>query len=52
MAQGKLEKDPDLLMDQMRAIDNKWLIQGPLLKCDEKLSQESMNVSTRLFQSK
>ncbi len=29
-AQGKLEKDSDLLIDQIRAIDNKRLIDGPL----------------------
>lgn len=29
-AQGKLEKDSDLLIDQLRAIDNKRLMQGPL----------------------
>ena len=34
-AQDKLEKDSDLLMDQVRAIDNKRLNQGPLLKCDK-----------------
>jgi mRNA interferase MazF len=37
-AGDKLEKDSDLLIDQMRAIDNKRLIQGPLLRCDEKLT--------------
>jgi mRNA interferase MazF len=32
-AQGGLDKDSDLLLDQLRAIDNKRLIQGPLLQC-------------------
>ena len=32
-AQGGLDKDADLLLDQLRAIDNKRLIQGPLLQC-------------------
>ena len=32
--QEKLEKDSDLLIDQIRAIDNKRFIQGPLLQCD------------------
>lgn len=36
-ASGRLEKDSDLLIDQIRAIDNKRLIQGPLLKCEESL---------------
>lgn len=29
-AQDNLEKDSDLLIDQIRAIDNKRLVQGPL----------------------
>ena len=29
-AQGKLRKDSDLLLDQLRAIDNQRLIEGPL----------------------
>ncbi len=29
-AQGKLRKDSDLLLDQLRAIDNQRLIDGPL----------------------
>ncbi|OGT60157.1 MAG: transcription elongation factor GreAB [Gammaproteobacteria bacterium RIFCSPHIGHO2_12_FULL_45_12] len=33
-AAGKLKKDSDLLIDQIRAIDNKRLISGPLLCCD------------------
>ena len=34
-AQEKLEKDSDIMIDQIRAIDNKRLIKGPLLKCNE-----------------
>jgi len=34
-ALGKLEKDSDLLVDQLRAIDNRRLIEGPLLLLDE-----------------
>ena len=30
-AQGRLDRDSDLLVDQLRAIDNKRLIDGPLL---------------------
>jgi mRNA interferase MazF len=33
-AQGGLDKDSDLLIDQLRAIDNKRLIDGPLLRLD------------------
>ncbi|MGH8397114.1 MAG: type II toxin-antitoxin system PemK/MazF family toxin [Gammaproteobacteria bacterium] len=32
-AQDDLDKDSDLLLDQLRAIDNKRLVQGPLLQC-------------------
>ncbi|MEX5213909.1 MAG: type II toxin-antitoxin system PemK/MazF family toxin [Nitrospiraceae bacterium] len=31
-AQGKLRKDSDLLVDQLRAIDNHRLIEGPLTR--------------------
>ena len=33
-AQGGLNQDSDLLIDQLRAIDNKRLIEGPLLRLD------------------
>jgi mRNA interferase MazF len=36
-AQGGLEKDSDLLVDQLRAIDNRRLIQGPLLALDDEM---------------
>lgn len=32
-ASDKLEKDSDLLIDQLRAIDNKRFKNGPLLRC-------------------
>ena len=32
-AQAGLDKDSDLLLDQLRAIDNQRLIQGPLTQC-------------------
>lgn len=35
-AQDRLEKDSDLLIDQLRAIDNKRLIEGPLLQLDNE----------------
>ena len=35
-AQGTLHKDSDLLVDQLRAIDNKRLIEGPLLRLDDQ----------------
>lgn len=36
-AGDRLEKDSDLLIDQIRAIDNKRFLEGPLLRCDEAL---------------
>ena len=36
-AGDKLKKESDLLVDQMRAIDNKRLSKGPLLKCPPTL---------------
>ncbi len=36
-ATEKLKKDSDLLVDQLRAIDNKRLVKGPLLKCSPSL---------------
>ena len=36
----KLAKDSDLLVDQMRAIDNKRLVEGPLLRCPPPLLTE------------
>lgn len=32
-AQGRLKQDSDLLLDQLRAIDNQRLVDGPLLQC-------------------
>ncbi len=37
VAQGRLDKDSDLLVDQLRAIDNKRLIEGPLLRLDDEV---------------
>jgi mRNA interferase MazF len=36
MAQDGLDKDSDLLIDQLRAIDNKSLVGGPLLHLDSE----------------
>jgi mRNA interferase MazF len=35
-----VEKDSDLLIDQMRAIDNRRFIKGPLAKCPLRVMQE------------
>lgn len=37
VAHGKLKHDSDLLIDQLRSIDNRRLTDGPLMRCDEKL---------------
>lgn len=37
VAQGGLDKDSDLLIDQLRAIDNKRLIEGPLLRLGDEV---------------
>ena len=34
-AQSSLRRDPDLLIDQLRAIDNRVLVKGPLSRLDE-----------------
>lgn len=39
-AREGLNKDSDLLIDQIRAIDNKRLISGPLLLLDDEFMQE------------
>ena len=33
LPEGRLKKDSDLLLDQLRAIDNARLIEGPMLQC-------------------
>lgn len=35
-AQGRLKKDSDLLLDQLRAIDNERLTEGPLAQCSSQ----------------
>jgi mRNA interferase MazF len=36
-AREKLQKDSDIMIDQIRTIDNKRLVEGPLCKCDIRL---------------
>ena len=40
LAQDKLEKDSDLLIDQLRAIDNVRLLTGPLMRCEPIILKE------------
>jgi mRNA interferase MazF len=39
-AGGKLDQDSDLLIDQIRSIDNKRFLEGPLFKCEEGLTKK------------
>ena len=39
-AQAELKYDSDLLIDQIRAIDNKRLIEGPLCQCNNTLMKQ------------
>ena len=39
-AHNQLEKDSDLLIDQIRAIDNRRFRQGPFTKCDNILMKK------------
>ena len=39
-ALSQLEKDSDLLIDQIRSIDNKRLVKGPLAQCSLRLMVE------------
>src|SRR5712691_3914227 len=36
---GRLRKESDLLIDQLRAIDNRRLVEGPLTRVDARLMQ-------------
>ena len=36
-AHGRLKHDSDLLIDQLRALDNRRLTEGPLTRCDRQL---------------
>lgn len=42
-AHGRLKKDSDLLLDQLRAIDNARLIEGPLLQCSPQVMLQVRN---------
>jgi len=39
-AQARLDKASDLLIDQLRAIDNRRLISGPLMTCTHAFMQQ------------
>ncbi|MEI7639456.1 MAG: type II toxin-antitoxin system PemK/MazF family toxin [Syntrophus sp. (in: bacteria)] len=39
-AAGDLDQDSDLMIDQIRAIDNQRLIKGPLLQVDKEFLEQ------------
>ena len=45
-AQSSLQRDSDLLIDQIRAIDNRILVKGPLARLDEA-SMERVSIAVR-----
>lgn len=55
-AHARLERDSDLLVDQMRAIDNRRLVTGPLAHCGGEFMQrvdeaicEVLDITQRLL---
>ena len=48
-AEERLAKDSDLLVDQIRAIDNKRLVDGPLLQCPLTLIAQIDHCVTEVF---
>lgn len=48
-AQDKLKKDSDLLIDQLRAIDNTRLLMGPLMRCNEITLKEIYSFITEVM---
>jgi mRNA interferase MazF len=47
--EGQLKIDSDLLVDQIRAIDNKRLIDGPLLQCSNSMMSEIDQCISEVF---
>jgi mRNA interferase MazF len=39
-AAGDLDRDSDLMIDQLRTIDNRRLIKGPLLRVDKEFLEQ------------
>ena len=49
LAQDKLEKDSDLLIDQLRAIDNRRLLSGPLMHCSPSVMKHIYSLVTEVM---
>jgi mRNA interferase MazF len=50
VAQGRLDTDSDLLVDQLRAIDNRRLIEGPLLRLDDEMLRKVYSAVTEILE--
>jgi mRNA interferase MazF len=48
-AAGKLSRDSDLLVDQLRAIDNRRLVKGPILKLPAPAMKEILRALVELL---
>jgi mRNA interferase MazF len=48
-AAGQLTHDSDLLVDQLRALDNRRIIEGPLLQCPPSLMTQIDCCITEIF---
>lgn len=48
-ATGRLRKDSDLLIDQLRAIDNRRLVQGPLTNLSAALMSRIEQAITEIL---
>jgi mRNA interferase MazF len=48
-AQERLQKNSDVMIDQIRAIDNKRLIEGPLFKCSNEFLLQIKNALTEIL---
>lgn len=49
LTKERLAKDSDLLVDQIRAIDNKRLVDGPLMQCPLSLMAQIDGCVTEVF---
>jgi mRNA interferase MazF len=49
LAGSGLEKDSDLLVDQLRAIDNKRLLSGPLQQLDQQFMERLYKAVAEVF---
>lgn len=48
-AQDQLEQDSDLLIDQIRAIDNRCLTNGPLMQCQPNVLKKILRLVSEVI---